>query len=172
VYIGHAALALLAKAERPRVPIALLVPLAFAPDWLEGAADLFGSPNAKLLSHSLVSVAIGATVVGLLYWAVSRQGLDALVVGATYASHWPADFITGIKPTWPHGPIVGLELYDHLIADVVLESAIVLAVWIVYRRTLPASVRARRVLWIVPLGLVAMQALFGVAQHPGFLLER
>src|SRR4051812_11176780 len=33
VYAGHAALAMFAKGVRPRISLALLVPVAFAPDW-------------------------------------------------------------------------------------------------------------------------------------------
>jgi hypothetical protein len=171
VYVGHAALALLAKGKRPRISIALLVPLAFAPDWIEWTVDQFGWPNAKLLSHSLVSVAIGASLAALLYWVVRRRGVDALAVGATYASHWPADFITGIKPTWPGGPTVGLMLYNHLIYDLIVEALIVLAAWFVYRKSLPGPVRNHRVVWLVPLGLIAMQVLFAAVQDPGFWLD-
>src|SRR5829696_6609090 len=108
MYAGHAALALLAKARRPRVPLALLVPLAFAPDWVEGIAAALGRHN-RMISHSLVSVGIGATLFAAIYWLVTRSAADAAAVRLTYVSHWPADFITGIKPTWPGGPMVGLH---------------------------------------------------------------
>jgi membrane-bound metal-dependent hydrolase YbcI (DUF457 family) len=164
VYTGHAALALLAKAKRPRVPIALLVPIAFAPDWIEWIADAFGHHN-RAISHSLVSVGLGASLAALIYWITTRQSADAAVVGLTYVSHWPADFITGLKPTWPGGPMVGLRLYTHPVWDVLLESALVVACWLPYRHSLAAPTRRRAILQLIPLGLIGMQIGFEALQH-------
>lgn len=167
MYVGHAALATLAKGRRPRIPLALLVPVAFAPDWVEWIGDAFGYSN-RALSHSIVSVAIGATVVALIYWLTSRSSADAFVVWLTYASHWPVDFITGIKPTWPGGPDVGLMLYDHAIADVVVESVLVVLCCLYYRRSLPPVARRRSIFWLIPLGLIGMQLAYGAISDPGF----
>jgi hypothetical protein len=164
VYAGHAALALLAKAKRPRVPIALLVPIAFAPDWIEWIADAFGHHD-RAISHSLVSVGIGASLTALIYWLTTRQPADAAVVWLTYVSHWPADFITGLKPTWPGGPTVGLHLYAHPMWDALLECALVVACWLAYRRTLAAPTRRRAILLLIPLGLIAMQIAFEAVQY-------
>lgn len=160
MYVGHAALATLAKGRRPRIPIALLVPVAFAPDWVEWIADAFGDHN-RVLSHSLVSVGIGATVVALVYWLTSGSAADAAVLWLTYASHWPADFITGMKPTWPGGPTVGLMLYDHALWDVIVESVLVVLCWLYYRRSIPLEARRRSVVFLIPLGMIGMQILFG-----------
>jgi multisubunit Na+/H+ antiporter MnhB subunit len=165
VYAGHAALATLAKGARPRIPIALLVPIAFAPDWIEWFFDFFGYRNREI-SHSLVSVGIGATLVALAYYLTTREGVDAMTVWLTYASHWPADFITGLKPTWPGGPIVGLFLYSHSALDGILECSIVVLCWLVYRRSLPRAAQKRAVGLLVPLGLIAMQLAFMATTNP------
>jgi membrane-bound metal-dependent hydrolase YbcI (DUF457 family) len=164
VFAGHAALALFAKANRPRVALALLVPVAFAPDLIEVAADALGHHNREI-SHSLVSVGLGATVVAVVYWLVKRVAADAVVVWLTYVSHWPADYITGLKPTWPGGPMVGLVLYTRPIADACLESALVVLCWFAYRQSLPATTRRRAMLLLVPLGLIAMQLAFDGIQE-------
>lgn len=145
----------------------VLVPVAFAPDWVQWFAAALGREN-RVISHSLVSVAIGATLTGLLYATVTRAGRDAMVVALTYASHWPADFITGIKPTWPGGPEVGLVLYNHPTADVELESALLVVCWLVYRRTLPAAKRNHALAVVLPLGLIAMQIGFSALQRQEF----
>jgi hypothetical protein len=165
LYAGHAALATLAKGARPRIPIALLVPVAFAPDWLEWFFDAVGHRN-RALSHSLVSVGIGATIVAFIYFLVTRARIDAMAVWLTYVSHWPADFITGLKPTWPGGPTVGLLLYSRPVLDTVVESFVVLGCWLVYRRSLPIEARNRRVGLLVPLGLIAMQIAFLATMVP------
>jgi len=168
VFAGHAALALFAKANRPRVALALLVPVAFAPDVIELVADALGHHNREI-SHSLVSVGIGATVVALVYWLVNRAAADAAVVWLTYVSHWPADYITGLKPTWPGGPMAGLLLYTRPTADACLESALVVLSWLAYRQSLPAATRRRSILLLVPLGLIAMQVAFNRMQESGGL---
>jgi uncharacterized membrane protein YdcZ (DUF606 family) len=167
VYAGHAALATLAKGRRPRLSLALLVPIAFAPDWIEWIGDALGHHN-KMLSHSLVSVGVGATLVALIYWLVRHDRGGAIVLWLTYVSHWCADFITGIKPTWPGGPQVGLMLYDHPLGDVVVECVLIVLCFLYYRRSLAPEARKRAVAWLIPLGLIGMQLVFGAISDPSF----
>jgi membrane-bound metal-dependent hydrolase YbcI (DUF457 family) len=165
VYAGHVALALLAKGARPRIPLAVLVPVAFAPDWIEWILGALGRPNREL-SHSLVSVAVGATLVAVLYWMATKAPRDAAVVWLTYVSHWPADFITGYKPTWPGGPTIGLGIYGNPVADIVVEWSLIMICWLVYRRSLPPKGRSAKVGWLMPAGLMAMQIAFYAIQIP------
>jgi hypothetical protein len=131
--LGHIAFALLARTARPRLPLALLVPIAYGPDVVEIAFDVLGNHN-RILSHSLVSVGLLATVTALAVGWWRRSGADALAVWLVYASHWPADFITGLKPTWPGGPEVGLRLYGRPALDWTIELALLAACWLVYRK--------------------------------------
>jgi hypothetical protein len=156
---------MLAKSARPRIPMALLVPVAFAPDWIEWFFDPTGHRNREI-SHSLVSIGIGATIFAFGYLLATGDRISAGVVWLTYASHWPADFITGLKPTWPGGPMVGLFLYRHPIADTIVESLIVLACWLAYRASLPPASRNRAVGFLVPIGLIAMQIAFFATTNP------
>jgi hypothetical protein len=165
VYAGHAGLAILAKAARPRIPMALLVPVAFAPDWIEWMLQAFGLRD-RALSHSLVSVGIGATVVALAYYLATRLRSEAVVVWLAYLSHWPADFLTGLKPTWPGGPTVGLFLYSRPMVDALLEISVILLCWIAYRRSLPAVARNRLLGLLVPAGLIAMHLAFLATTDP------
>jgi hypothetical protein len=207
VFAGHAALALFAKSRAPRIPIALLVPVAFAPDWIELIGEAFHQYNREL-SHSIVSVGIGATVVALAYAAVvilrersdqtiatesgrsfaslrmtggslrmtggslgmtgGSLGMTTLVLWLTYVSHWPADFITGIKPTWPGGPTVGLLLYAHPLGDILVECALIVVCWLAYTRSLPTVSRKRAINFLIPLGLIGMQIVFEAIQSPDF----
>jgi len=166
VYAGHAGLALLAKSRRPRVPIALLVPVAFAPDWIQWTLTALGISANPSLSHSLLSVVAGATIVAGIYWAVTRSRADAAIVFLVYLSHWPADFITAEKAIWPNSPDFGLNLYQQPALDVVIESLFVLLCWAAYRRSLPRDARRRRIGWTIPVGLVALQAAFALIQNP------
>ena len=165
MYAGHAALATLAKGARPRVPIALLVPVAFAPDWIEWFFDAIGHRNREI-SHSLVSVAIGASLVALVYLLATRQRLDAAAVWLTYVSHWPADYITGLKPTWPGGPTVGLYLYARPFQEFCVEAVVIIVCWFAYRRSLPLPARNRAVGLLIPIGLISMQIAFLAVSNP------
>ena len=165
MYAGHVALAMAAKGARPRVPIAVLVPVAFAPDWIEWIFAALGRQDREL-SHSIVSVALGATLVALFYWMATRAPRDAAIVWLTYVSHWPADFITGFKPTWPGGPTVGLGIYGNPVADVTVEWSLILICWLIYRRSLPAKARSAKAGWLMPAGLMAMQVAFYAIQNP------
>ena len=71
-------------------------------------------------------------------------------------SHMLLDWITGYKATWPGGPMIGLRLYGHPIADFVVEGLVIVAGALLYGRTLPP----RRRPWIdVALMLVALLVL-------------
>lgn len=156
---------MLAKGRRPKIPIAILVPVAFAPDWLDLLSHIVHRPNA-MLSHSVVSVGIGSTLAALAYALWRGFGVDAGVVGLTYASHWLADYLTGLKPTWPGGPSVGLMLYSRPALDLLMESVLVFVCWIAYRRSLPAERQRSAAAYLVPIGLVAMQVAFVTLQNP------
>jgi hypothetical protein len=174
VYAGHAAIALYAKSRRTRISLAVLVPVAFAPDWIEwiltSTTNYVTTGRDRFLSHALVFVVPCAVVVGLLYWLIAaRRGatvVDAAVLATVYLSHWAADFITGIKPTWPGGPNVGLMLYSHTWWDAALECALVLVCWWAYQRSLPPPSRRREVGWIIPGSLLVLELISALLQQP------
>jgi len=165
MYAGHAAIALGAKAKRPQVPLALLVPAAFGPDWIEWIFAGFGHRNQEI-SHSLISVAVGATFLSLIYGAWRQDWGGASAVWLTYALHWPADFLTGRKPTWPGGPTVGLYYYTKPLVDLRIELMLIALCWIAYNRSLSPEARERAIKWLVPTGLVAMHLAFLYATNP------
>jgi hypothetical protein len=158
---GHAALGLLIKARRPRPATVLLIAAAFGPDLLEWAFAAMGQHNREL-SHSIIAVGVGALVAALGYATIGKGSAgDATAVAVAWLSHWPADFLTGIKPTWPGGPDVGLNLYSSPAFDLVMESGLVIIAWLLYRRTLNPKQIGRSVL--VPVLLIAAQCLFTLA---------
>jgi hypothetical protein len=63
----------------------------------------------------------------------------------------------------------GLGLYAHPVWDFVIESAVVVACWLVYRGSLPAQSRRRSVGLLIPLGLIGMQVVFESLQRPSVL---
>jgi hypothetical protein len=142
VYVGHIAFALAAKGARPDTPLPLLVLAAQGPDWVE-AALRFGpaARSAELWSHGAVGVAVGAAAVAVLAALVTRSSAAPVLGALLYASHLPADLVTGFKPVWAGGPWLGRALYARPVHDFLLESALVVLAWLVYRRALAAPVR-------------------------------
>jgi hypothetical protein len=173
VYAGHAAFALFAKSRRARISLALLVPVAFAPDWIEwilSSGSTVVTDQDRFLSHALVSVVPCALAVGFVYWLLRRGAgstmADAATVCAVYLSHWAADFITGIKPTWRGGPTVGLMFYNHTWPEAATECALVLLCWWAYHRSLPPASRRREIGWLIPVSLIVLEIVSALLQQP------
>lgn len=169
MYAGHAGLALYVKAKRPRIPLSLLMLAAFGPDWIEWLLGAKGreSPEAQFASHSIPAVIIGALVMATAYFVGRRDRpgrREALAIGLLYLSHWVVDFITGVKPTWAGGPMVGLKLYDLPVADFALEAVVVIVCSTIYLRSLQRPLR-RFEAALPAIGLLAVQLLFNFSVH-------
>jgi hypothetical protein len=68
-----------------------------------------------------------------------------------------ADWLTGLKPTWAGGPMIGLELYRWPVADFLLEALVVILGWLAYRSTLPTRPRASRSSSLLLASLLVLQ---------------
>jgi membrane-bound metal-dependent hydrolase YbcI (DUF457 family) len=93
-----------------------------------------------MLSHSVPAVFVLAILAAAVQFG--RADLRAAwVVGAVVVSHVLLDYLTGIKPTWPGGPIIGLGIYRYPVVDFGAEAAVIVFGWLLYRRTLPPAAR-------------------------------
>ena len=145
MYIGHVGVALAAKRLRASIGLVALLVATYAPDWVDSGLCLAGVSNPSgVLSHSIPAVALLALTGFLLYGLKTRDFTAALIVAGVIVSHMVLDWITGYKPTWPGGTMVGLRLYDHPIADFIVEGLVIVAGAVLYGRTLPP----RRRPWI------------------------
>jgi hypothetical protein len=141
MYGGHVGIALAGKGYRETVPLWLLIFASQLPDWTDAAICASGvsSPPAETLSHSIPAVAILAAALALLYYAARRDGKASALVALIVVSHMLVDYLTGRKPTWPGGPVIGLQLYHHPAIDFIVESVVIFAGWTIYRRSLPSD---------------------------------
>ena len=138
MYIGHVGAALAARRVRASVGLLALLIATYAPDWTDGVMCVTGTFDPQgMLSHSIPAVLVLALLGFVAYGLVTRDWTGALVIGAVVISHMFLDWITGYKPTWPGGPMIGLQLYDHPVADFVAEGATIVLGVAVYARTLP-----------------------------------
>ena len=143
MYGGHVGIALAGKGYRSTMPLWVLLVATQLPDWADAAVCSVGgaSPPSEMLSHSLPAVAVLATTVALLYYATARDFPGSALAGTIVVSHMIADYVTGLKPTWPGGPFIGLELYRHPAVDFAIEAAVIILGWMIYRRSLPPDRR-------------------------------
>jgi hypothetical protein len=168
MFIGHVAIALVAKRARESVPLAALLAATFGPDVIEItllAFERWVNLPTSLGSHSIPAVALGAAAVGTAYWLKTKDRRGGAVLSGVYASHWAADLITGTgKPTWLGGPKLGLSLYDYPLIDFVFESTLLLAAWLL---AWPARNydRRRAVQVTAPVALMLLQLAFNASQH-------
>jgi hypothetical protein len=145
MYIGHVGVALGAKRLRASIGLFALLVATYAPDWVDAGLCVAGRYNPDgVLSHSIPVVGLLALVGFALYALKTRDWPGAIIVAGVVVSHMLLDWITGYKSTWPGGGMIGLRLYDHPIADFILEGVVILIGVVLYRRTLPP----RRRPWI------------------------
>ena len=142
MYIGHVGAALAAKRARTNISLLVLLVATYTPDWVDTGLCLANAHNPEgILSHSMPAIAVLALLGFAAYAIAARDWKGALVVAAVIVSHMFLDWITGYKPTWPGGPMIGLRLYDHPIADFVAEGLVIaIGAWF-YARTLPPRKR-------------------------------
>jgi membrane-bound metal-dependent hydrolase YbcI (DUF457 family) len=142
MYIGHVGAALAAKRVRRSIGLLVLLVATYTPDWVDAGLCVTGVYNSReMLSHSIPAVLLFALVGFVAYAAATRDWTGALVLAAVILSHLLLDWITGYKPSWPRGPMIGLQLYDHPFADFVAEGIVIFAGALLYERTLPARRR-------------------------------
>src|SRR5206468_2374331 len=71
----------------------------------------------------------------LLYFAITRYGRGAVILGFGVVSHWVFDFVVHRPdlPLWPGGPRVGLGLWNYPIAELGVEAALFALGILLYR---------------------------------------
>lgn len=165
MYGGHLALGIAARRWVPIVPLWLLVIASQLPDWIDVVVctTQSGIASPAMFSHSLPAVATlsfaGALVGRFVYgsWYVGK------ILALLILSHLLGDFITGVKPTWPGGPQIGLRLYSRPLLDFFLESAIIFWGWWMYRSTFRPAARETFGVRAMLFGLITLQAVADIA---------
>ncbi len=143
MYIGHVGAALAAKRVRASIGLFALLVATYVPDWVDSGLCLAGIDNPRgILSHSAPAVVLFSLAGFALYAFKTRDRTAALVVAGVILSHMPLDWVTGYKPTWPGGPMIGLGMYAYPALDFVVEGVLIVIGALLYGRTLPSRQRA------------------------------
>ncbi|MEP6509638.1 MAG: hypothetical protein ABJC63_15535 [Gemmatimonadales bacterium] len=161
MYGGHVGVALGAKGMRSALPLWVLIVASQLPDWADATQCLAGVTSATpgMFSHSLPAIGV-LTLAGVLaYLASTRDATGAAFVAAVVISHALGDYVTGLKPTWNGGPMIGLRLYRHPEIDFVVEAIVIVAGWLIYRASFPPAKRSSRDMVSIVGVLLAIQLL-------------
>ena len=169
MFIGHHAAGLAGKHFAPRVSLGTLFLAAMLLDLVWPLLVLLGIEHVRIApgitrvtpldfydypwTHSLLTVVILSIVVGF----IARNW----VVGTLVLSHWVLDFIAHRPdlPLWPHGPRVGLGLWNSLAGTVVVECALFALGLYLYLRATTATDRTGTIaLWALVLFTLAIYA--------------
>lgn len=158
MYLGHVGIALAVKGVRRDIAFLVLLIATYASDWIDSVLCVAGAYDPLgMISHSLPAVAALSAIAVIAYGVHTRDLAGALVVGTVVLSHTLLDLVTGFKPTWPGGPVLGLGWYAHPAKDFMLESLVIIAGVGIYSRSLPARSRPWIDVALMVGTLVAMQ---------------
>jgi len=136
---GHFGIAQFGKGVRREIPIALLVLAAYLPDLVRFPLSLT-IDRYEIWSHSILTIVAMSLVLGILWLLRGGNWVGAVVLAIVCASHWPADFFTGCKPTTFSGPWLGLVSYRRPVNDLLVEGALLIGGWLfAWRRGFPIT---------------------------------
>ena len=185
MFIGHNAVGFAAKKAAPRTSLGALMFAAMFLDLLWPILLLAGVERVRIhpkitaftpldftyypWSHSLLMSIWWSVVIGLAYWAVTRYGRGALVMGICVFSHWALDFIVHRPdlPLYPNGPRVGLGLWNHPAATMAIESFMFAIGILIYRNiTRPRDRIGSLGMWSFIIALAAIYIANATAAPP------
>ena len=110
-----------------------------------------------MLTHSIPAVAMLGAAMAFIWYLASRDGIGAALVFVVVATHALGDYFTGIKPTWPGGPLIGLQLYRQPAFDFAIEGLVIVAGWLFYRKSFPPEKRSSAGVLLVLITLLLIQ---------------
>jgi hypothetical protein len=147
---------------RPRIPLAWFVAAALLCDLSSACLGLLGIQDAGIVySHGLPQVVVAGVLLGTCVRRRYGDSMAGLAVGATVLSHLPADYVTSTRlAVWAGGPQIGLRVYQHPVADFLVEGALVTAGWITYRRATRGDTLRAWPQWAMLAALLAFQGWF------------
>ena len=154
MFIGHFAVGFAAKRFAPRTSLALLIAAAQIADILWPFFLLLTIEHVRIdpgntrftpldlwdfpWSHSLVMLAVWATLFAGVYWLAARYWPGAVAIWVCVLSHWVLDWIAHRPdmPLYPGGPRFGLSLWNSVPGTLAVELAMLAAgVWMYIRAT-------------------------------------
>jgi len=182
MFLGHFGVALAAKKAAPTTSLGTLVFAAQFADLLWPVLLLFGIERVRIvprllpaspfdftsypISHSLVAQLGWGTILGLIYFAIKRDGRSAWLVGALVPTHWVLDFVAHRRdmPIYPGGPKYGLGVWNSVPLTITVEYVLFgVGIALYVSATRPKDAKGKFGLWSLVglLGFLYPASLFG-----------
>jgi hypothetical protein len=180
--VGHLAVGLASKRWAPRTSLAWLVMAPIFADLLWGAFVLAGIEKARItpgitrampldlewipISHSLVADVGWALLVAAIYFALRKDLKVAAILAVGVLSHWVLDVIAHHPdmPVLPSGPKLGFGLWNHPLAGMLVEAALVVIGALLYLSTVRARDRRGKIGFAI---LIAVLLVFNAGAYFG-----
>jgi hypothetical protein len=182
MFLGHFGVAFAAKKAAPKASLGVLVLAAQFADLIWPILLLSGLEQVRIvpgllaaspfdftsypISHSLIAELGWGMLLGLVYFAVKRDGRSAFVVGSLVPTHWLLDFIAHRPdmPIYAGGPKYGLGMWHSVPLTIAVEYVVFAAGIALYVGVTRAKdVMGKWAFWslVVLLGVLYPAALFG-----------
>jgi hypothetical protein len=182
MFLGHYGIAFAAKKAAPNASLGTLVFAAQFADILWPVMLLLGIEKVRIvpgllpaspfdftsypISHSLVAQLGWGALLGIIYFAIKRDGRTALLVGILVPTHWVLDFIAHRPdmPIFPGGPKYGLGMWNSVPLTISVEYVLFAAGIAVYLSTTRAKdLKGTVVFWslVGVLGALYPASMFG-----------
>jgi hypothetical protein len=167
---GHVAVAYAARARWHRAELFALVVATLVPDLADFVLPQgdYCRTSCELYTHAFPAVLLLAAAIGSLAWGIWHRRITSFLAGSLVVVHVLCDLLTGYKKFWVGGPDMGLNLYAHEGADFVFETSIVVAAWMLLRRTPQAPRWATHPITLVVL-MLAQASFDGIHHWPRLL---
>lgn len=153
MFVGHTAVALVAKSRMPAVSLGWWMAAAFALDLLWPFFLLAGIERVSIVrgatafnplvfdsypwSHSLTMACVWGILLAAFARARGVRRAGAALLAAVVVSHWVLDFAshTPDMPLWPgDSPRLGLGLWNSVAATLLIEGVMFIAAVVLYVR--------------------------------------
>jgi len=174
MFIGHFGLGLTAKKLDRYVSLGtyflaaqfldLLWPIFLILGWEKAEPIPNGPPLENLnfvsypYSHSLFFAVVWGILFGIVFYARTKRKGTSFLLGFLVVSHWILDYITHV-PDLPIAPWsdykVGLRLWDHQVATIVIESIIFIGGIIIFLQSVHFKKRVPYVSFFIMMLLLA-----------------
>jgi hypothetical protein len=182
MFLGHFGLAFAAKKAAPKTSLGLLVFAAQFADMLWPILLLLGIEQVRIvpgllpaspfdftsypISHSLAAQLGWGTLLGLINFAIKRDGRSALLVGGLVPTHWLLDFIAHRPdlPIYPGGAKYGLGMWESVPLAISVEYVLfAVGIALYLSATRAKDNTGKLALWsfVVLLGVLYPASLFG-----------
>jgi hypothetical protein len=166
MFIGHIAVGLAARRFVPRVGLAAWFTAAQLADLLWPICLLTGLEHVRIapgitaftpldfydypITHSLTGELAWGVLLAALVRASGMRWRQATIIGAVVPTHWILDVVTHRPdvPVLPHGPYLGLSLWNSIAGTLCVELAMFATGLMLYVSARPAGAR-RPSFWLL-----------------------